>query len=232
MSVVVGGGISGLAAAWELTRRDAGRARRRTDVVVLESRRGWAARCDSETFGGPRRRHGSRRLSRSPARGARPLPRDRPRAMPWSRSAGRGAGVWARGRLRPLPDGLALGIPTRFWPAARSGILGLRGQLGLARDALLPRPDVRGPHRRPLHRPAGGPQAGPAGGRPAGGPADRRHPRRVGGRHVGRRHLPACSWPRPRGGAASCARAARPRSRPRRPTRRRCSGPSTAAWRP
>ena len=47
--------------------------------------------------------------------------------------------------VRPLPDGLALGIPTRFWPAARSGILGLRGQLGLARDALLPRPDVRGP---------------------------------------------------------------------------------------
>ena len=59
--------------------------------------------------------------------------------------AGRGASVWARGRLRPLPDGLALGIPTRFWPAARSGVLGLRGQLGLARDAVLPRPDVRGP---------------------------------------------------------------------------------------
>jgi oxygen-dependent protoporphyrinogen oxidase len=47
--------------------------------------------------------------------------------------------------VRPLPAGLALGIPTRFWPAARSGILGLRGQLGLARDKLLPRPDVRGP---------------------------------------------------------------------------------------
>jgi oxygen-dependent protoporphyrinogen oxidase len=53
--------------------------------------------------------------------------------------------VWARGRLRALPDKLALGIPTAFWPTARSGILGVRGQLGLARDALLPRPDVRGP---------------------------------------------------------------------------------------
>ena len=59
--------------------------------------------------------------------------------------AARGASVWARGRLRPLPDGLALGIPTRFWPTARSGILGVRGQLGLARDAVLPRPDLRGP---------------------------------------------------------------------------------------
>jgi oxygen-dependent protoporphyrinogen oxidase len=57
----------------------------------------------------------------------------------------RGASVWARGRLRRLPERLALGIPTRFWPTARSGVLGPRGQLALARDALLPRPDVRGP---------------------------------------------------------------------------------------
>jgi oxygen-dependent protoporphyrinogen oxidase len=53
--------------------------------------------------------------------------------------------VWARGRLRALPEGHALGIPTRFWPTARSGIVGVRGDLGLARDAVLPRPDVRGP---------------------------------------------------------------------------------------
>ena len=59
--------------------------------------------------------------------------------------AARGASVWARGRLRALPEGHALGIPTRFWPTARSGIVGVRGDLGLARDAVLPRPDVRGP---------------------------------------------------------------------------------------
>ena len=59
--------------------------------------------------------------------------------------AARGASVWARGRLRALPEGHALGIPTRFWPTARSGIVGVRGTLGLARDAVLPRPDVRGP---------------------------------------------------------------------------------------
>ena len=59
--------------------------------------------------------------------------------------AARGASVWARGRLRTLPEGHALGIPTRFWPTARSGIVGVRGSLGLARDAVLPRPDVRGP---------------------------------------------------------------------------------------
>ena len=58
---------------------------------------------------------------------------------------GRGAGVWARGRVRPLPEGLALGVPSRFWPSARPGILGLRGVAGLGRDALLPRPGLRGP---------------------------------------------------------------------------------------
>ena len=34
-----------------------------------------------------------------------------------------GAAIWARGRLRPMPDGLNLGVPTRWWPLLRSGIL-------------------------------------------------------------------------------------------------------------
>jgi oxygen-dependent protoporphyrinogen oxidase len=45
----------------------------------------------------------------------------------------RTAYVWARGRLRPLPDGLALGVPTRLEPLARSGIV---SPLGAARAAL------------------------------------------------------------------------------------------------
>lgn len=52
--------------------------------------------------------------------------------------AGR-AQVLVRGRLRPLPDGLVLGAPTRLRPLTRSGIL---GPVGLARaglDLVLPR---------------------------------------------------------------------------------------------
>jgi oxygen-dependent protoporphyrinogen oxidase len=56
-----------------------------------------------------------------------------------------GASIWARGRLRALPGGLALGVPTRYWPAARSGILGPRGALRLLVDVLSPRPDTRRP---------------------------------------------------------------------------------------
>jgi oxygen-dependent protoporphyrinogen oxidase len=141
--LVVGGGISGLAAAWELT----GGATRRPDapgVVVLEA---------SPRLGGPLRSDDF--AGRAVDMGPDGFLGRRPEAVDLCRELGiadalvpiaaRGASVWARGRLRALPEGLALGIPTRFWPAARSGILGLRGQLGLARDALLPRPDARGP---------------------------------------------------------------------------------------
>ena len=141
--VVVGGGISGLAAAWELT----GGTQRREDaprVTVLEAgaRLGGALR--SDTFGG-----------RPVDMGPDGFLGRRPEAVELCHEVGlgdalvpiaaRGASVWARGRLRALPDKLALGIPTEFWPTARSGVLGVGGQLGLARDALLPRPDLRGP---------------------------------------------------------------------------------------
>ena len=137
--VVVGGGISGLAAAWELSGGvDA------PEVVVLEGsdRLGGALRSDD--FGG-----------QTVDMGADGFLGRRPEAIELAREAGlgdalvpigtKGASVWARGRLRALPEGHAMGIPTRFWPTARSGILGLRGSLALAADSLVPRPDIRGP---------------------------------------------------------------------------------------
>ena len=143
--VVVGGGISGLAAAWELTGGGtAPGGGPGPGVVVLESSPRLGGALQSEPFGG-----------RIVDTGPDGFLGRRPEALQLCHEiglgdalvpiAGRGAAVWARGKLRPLPEGLALGIPTRFWPAARSGILGRRGQLALARDVLLPRPDVRGP---------------------------------------------------------------------------------------
>ncbi len=141
--VVVGGGISGLTAAWELT----GGAERRADapgVVVLESSSRLGGALRSDDFGG-------RAVDMGPDGflGRRPEAVDLCHELGLADMlvpiAGRGASVWARGRLRALPEGLALGIPTRLWPTARAGVLGFRGQLGLARDAVLPRPDVRGP---------------------------------------------------------------------------------------
>jgi len=141
--VVVGGGIGGLAAAWELTGGVVPRAAA-PDVVLLEASGRLGGPLRTETFGG-----------RAVDMGPDGFLARRPEAAGLCRELGlgddlmpigaRGASVWARGKLRPLPEGHAMGIPTRFWPTARSGVLGLRGDLGLARDALLPRPDVRGP---------------------------------------------------------------------------------------
>ncbi|HUE08818.1 MAG TPA: protoporphyrinogen oxidase [Acidimicrobiales bacterium] len=141
--VVVGGGISGLAAAWELS----GAAASQSDppeIVVLES---------SDRLGGALR--SDQLAGRVVDTGADGFLGRRPEAVELCREVGledklvpiaaRGASVWSRGRLRVLPDGHAMGIPTRFWPTARSGILGIGGSVALARDALLPRPDVRGP---------------------------------------------------------------------------------------
>jgi protoporphyrinogen/coproporphyrinogen III oxidase len=141
--VVVGGGISGLAAAWQLT----GGATPRPDapaVTLLEASAHLGGPLQSGDIGG-----------RSVDLGPDGFLGRRPEAVDLCHEVGladalvpisaRGAAVWARGRRRTLPEGHALGIPTRFWPTARSGIVGMRGTLGLARDALLPRPDVRGP---------------------------------------------------------------------------------------
>jgi protoporphyrinogen/coproporphyrinogen III oxidase len=141
--VVIGGGISGMAAAWELT----GGATPSPDapaVVVLEASGRLGGPLRTESFGG-------RPVDMGPDGflGRRPEAVDLCRELGIDASlrpvGARGASVWARGRLRPLPEGHAMGIPTRLGPTMRSGVLGLRGQLGLLRDALLPRPDVRGP---------------------------------------------------------------------------------------
>jgi oxygen-dependent protoporphyrinogen oxidase len=141
--VVVGGGISGLAAAWELS----GLAQSQADppeIVVLEGSDRIGGTLRSEDLGG-----------RVVDVGADGFLGRRPEAVELCREIGlgdkmvpiaaRGASVWSRGRLRALPQRHAMGIPTKFWPTARSGVVGFGGSLALARDALLPRPDVRGP---------------------------------------------------------------------------------------
>ncbi len=142
--VVVGGGISGLAAAWELTGGADGPDPTTPEVILLESSTHLGGMLQSRSFGGR-----MVDLAADGFLGRRPEALDLCHELGLEAAlvpiGGRGAGVWARGRIRPLPESLALGIPTRFWPSARAGIVGPRGQLGLARDALLPRPDRRGP---------------------------------------------------------------------------------------
>ncbi|HTZ08754.1 MAG TPA: FAD-dependent oxidoreductase, partial [Acidimicrobiales bacterium] len=138
--VVVGGGIAGLSAALALA--SAPGAPR---VVVLEASARLGGKLASAEIGG-----------RTVDLGPDAFLARRPEAVDLCRELGlgpdlvapgrRNAFVLARGRLRPLPDGLALGVPTRLAPLARSGIL---SPPGLARAALDLASPGRGPSRPP-----------------------------------------------------------------------------------
>ena len=134
--VVVGGGITGLASAWELSRGEPD-----CRVVLLEAgpapggkiRAGSVAGVDLEL--GPdaflaRVPHATELCAELGIRDELVSP-----------AAGH-AYVWSRGRLRRLPPGLVLGVPSDLGALARSGIV---GPVGLARAGLdLVLPAARG----------------------------------------------------------------------------------------
>jgi protoporphyrinogen/coproporphyrinogen III oxidase len=131
--VVVGAGIAGLAAAWELVAGPGGADRGRPDVVVLEESDRIGGKLLSGEFAG-----------RTVDLAADAFLARRPEATELCAELGlddqlvpvgaSGASIWARGRLRPMPPGLHLGVPTRWWPVARSGLLSAPESLRVARD--------------------------------------------------------------------------------------------------
>lgn len=138
--VVVGAGITGLAAAWALVLAGAG-----TRVTVLER---------SSTLGGHLR---VGEVAGIPVDlGAESMVASRPEAVLLARQVGQEPdlvapastrmGVWARGGVRVLPRGQYLGIPTDLQALARAEILSLPGLLAVpldrVRPAVSPIPDV------------------------------------------------------------------------------------------
>ncbi len=113
---VVGAGITGLAAAYELRRR-AG-----VDVVVLEAAERLGGKILTTTFAGrPVDAGADAFLTRVPA--AAELCTEVGLGAELVSPAERAAYLFSRGELRALPDGLVLGVPTDLRAAERSGIL-------------------------------------------------------------------------------------------------------------
>ncbi|MFI0820648.1 protoporphyrinogen oxidase [Streptomyces sp. NPDC021098] len=135
-AVVIGGGISGLAAAHRLR---TGGAR----VTVLEaSGRLGGKLCAGEIEGV------------SVDLGAESMLARRPEGVELARAVGLGerlqppatasASLWTRGALRPMPKGHVMGVPGDLAPLAASGVISDEGLERIARDAELPPTPVGG----------------------------------------------------------------------------------------
>jgi oxygen-dependent protoporphyrinogen oxidase len=126
---VIGGGIAGLAAAWEL--------RDRAEVTVFEPGRLGGAIRTSLFRGKPVDEGADAFLTRVPDAVdiCREVGIESDLEAP---NAGRSM-LWWEGRLRPLPDGLVLGAPGRLTSLLRSHILSPRGIARAGLDLVLPR---------------------------------------------------------------------------------------------
>lgn len=134
--VVIGGGISGLAAAYRLIERGGGRV----DVLLLEAS-GRLGGVIATEHRGPFVLEG----------GPDSFISEKPEAIELCRRIGledqllptndanRRTLIVSGGRLIPLPDGFQLLGPTRILPFLLSPVLSWRGKLAAAKDLLLPR---------------------------------------------------------------------------------------------
>lgn len=126
---VAGGGVAGLAAAWDLSSRPG------TRLTVFEPGRIGGKLQTSEFAGRPVDEGPDAFIVRSPEAvqlcselGIRDL------VAP---AAGRTL-LWDGRRLRPIPPGLVLGVPGRLGPVIRSGLLSPAGMVRAGLDLVLP----------------------------------------------------------------------------------------------
>ncbi len=132
---VVGGGIAGLSAAWELS----GSITSDVRVIVFEAGSQPGGHLRSETIGG-----------RPVDVGPDAFLARRPEAVELCSELGLSetlvapgsstAFIWSRNALRRFPAGLVLGVPTRLGPLAKSGIVSASGVARAALDLVLPSP--------------------------------------------------------------------------------------------
>ena len=133
--VIIGGGISGLAAAHRLRELDPS-----IRVRLLESSDRIGGVIRSEHDHGCCIEHGPDSLVTTVPWGLDLCRRiGLEESLVPANSQHHGVYVVCRGRLRRMPDGLVLMAPKRLWPVIASPILSLRGKLRLACECIVPR---------------------------------------------------------------------------------------------
>ncbi len=130
--LVVGGGIAGLAAAWEASQRGA-------EVIVAEASSDLGGKVRTENVDGFTVEHGPDSfVSYRPAALAL-IDEVGMREEVIEISGERTVFLRSRGRLHKLPDGMGMVLPTRLWPFVTTGILSWSDKLRAGLDLVLPR---------------------------------------------------------------------------------------------
>lgn len=130
---VVGGGIAGLSAAWELV----GAAGERADVTVHEPGNQGGKLRTTNFLGRPVDEGPDALLTRVPEGLA--LCSELGLGEELEATQANRALLFSGGKLRPLPEGLVLGTPARLLPLLRSRILSVGGVARASFDLVLPR---------------------------------------------------------------------------------------------
>jgi oxygen-dependent protoporphyrinogen oxidase len=142
--VVIGGGITGLAAAHQLLERSQA-SREQVLVSLLEAGPRVGGVIQSEQRDGFLLEHGPDSFLS-----------EKPQALALARRLGlethlietnenhRRSFIVRRGRLLPVPEGFHLLAPGRLWPFVTSGIFSWSGKARMAMDLLLPRRNLNG----------------------------------------------------------------------------------------
>jgi oxygen-dependent protoporphyrinogen oxidase len=133
---VIGGGVTGLAAAWFLRASP-----QPPDVTVIESTPRLGGKIRTEELDGVTVELGADAfVTRQPeaAELCRRLGLGGELVAPAAGGAG-AVRIWSGGRLHPLPDGVVLGAPTGLGSLLRSGLLSTAGVARAALDLVLPR---------------------------------------------------------------------------------------------
>ncbi|HZK48995.1 MAG TPA: protoporphyrinogen oxidase, partial [Thermoleophilia bacterium] len=137
--VVVGGGVGGMAAAWE-ARREAERLGAPVSITVVESRARVGGSVVTERVGDCLVEGGPDCFVSEKAGGLQ-LVRDlglEAHLSPTNDNERKTFIMWKR-RLHPLPDGLILLVPTRILPFVTATLFSWPGKLRMAMDLVIPR---------------------------------------------------------------------------------------------
>ena len=135
-TVIIGGGISGLATAFYLNEYSRGAM----ECVVLESSSRWGGKIASAhedgflVEGGPDSFLAQKRATLEFCRSLGL----QSHIVPSNTGTGPSTYVWSGGSLKPMPEGMMLMAPTMFLPMLRSNLISWVGKLRMAMEVLIP----------------------------------------------------------------------------------------------